>query len=462
MSRHVSDQGIYRDAFRKADEFSAIIEVSPHGRLVDASDRLLSTCHLERDSAVGRPLDRLFRPDIADRLIRLGRAAIATHDDSASATVQHQPPSARLLDHRFCAHALSSRLAFLRASSTPRALSSPRDALLKVGVLSDAFIYIYDVARRRTCFMNASLSRFLDTAPGTSLRWSSIMPLVHPDDLEHVVRQTTLLPTIGAQVLKDTVRMLRGADCTWRRLEHRYAALARNADGTVRSIIGCALDITDKHSKLDHATDLDILFKSEEIARRQIARDLHDSTAQHLVAADLMVGAHLIETGENPDRALVSARENLSRALREIRTLSFLLHPPGMKPAGLVKFLEGFARGFAKRSNLQLTIDIDAAAENLPPQIELIFFRVCQEAFMNVRKHANACGVALRLYLRESTAFLEVEDDGDGIDRDDETSFGVGIASMRERLQEAGGTLIIENTGGGTIVRALAPLKIVN
>jgi two-component system NarL family sensor kinase len=122
--------------------------------------------------------------------------------------------------------------------------------------------------------------------------------------------------------------------------------------------------------------------------------------------------------------------------------------------------LRGFAEGFAQRSDLLLSIDIDAPDEPLPPAAELILFRICQEAFMNVRRHANATSVALRFHLRGGDAILEVEDNGVGIA--DETNLGVGIESMRTRLQEIGGSLTIENTGNGTLVRACAPRNMVN
>ncbi|HET9230034.1 MAG TPA: ATP-binding protein, partial [Vitreimonas sp.] len=162
------------------------------------------------------------------------------------------------------------------------------------------------------------------------------------------------------------------------------------------------------------------------------------------------------------DNALTSARATLAQALREIRTLSFLLHPPSSHKAGFARMIRSFAEGFAQRSSLLLKIEIAASEEQLSPAVELILFRVCQEAFMNVRRHANASAVTLRYYQNGADAALEVEDDGIGIDAGDDTHIGVGIESMRTRLQEIGGNLEIENTGHGTLVRARAPRNIVN
>ncbi len=464
VSLNGSNQAIYRDAFRKTDEIAAIIEVGPPGRLIDATDGLLSACHLDRDTALGRPLDRLFNAATAARLMNVGRAAVANDSGEAAAPSGGDLPTTRFLDRRVFALPLSSNLAYLRAIENAPKRTSRRDALLdEVGALADGLIYIYDVVRQRTCFMNSNLARLLGVKAETSLHFSEIARMVHPEDVEDLIHHERAFPTlIDRQVSKHAFRLLSSFDNTWHRIENRCAVLSRDASGTVRNIIGCAFDITDRDVFTERAANAEVVFKVEEVERRRIARELHDSTAQHLVAADLMVGAHLIERGDKPDDALATARENLSQALREIRTLSFLLHPPGEQRAGFVKFLQGFARGFAERSNLLLTVEIDSAEDKLPPAVELIFFRICQEAFMNVRRHANASGVALRLYKREGNAILEVEDDGEGIDDASEGRLGVGIESMRERLEEVGGVLTLENTGSGTLVRACAPRSMVN
>jgi signal transduction histidine kinase len=460
LSLGVTNQAIYyRDAFRKTDEFAAIIEVAPHGRLIDASDRLLSACHLDRASALGRPLDRLFSPATAARLIGVGRAAVANDNTGAELSTA---PSTRFLDRRMFALALSPNLAFLRAIDTPPADHPRRDALLnEVSALSDGLIYIYDVDRQRTSFMNSNMSRLLGSKPGASVPLARIMALVHPADAEDVMHHVEDFSTLAdGRVIRHSFRLLRRSDDTWRRIENRYAVLSRNASGTVQCVIGCAFDITDRDLSAERTANAEVRFEVEEVERRRIARELHDSTAQHLVAADLMVGAHLRENGAKSDDVLASARATLGQALREIRTLSFLLHPPGRQTAGFAKMLRGFAEGFAQRSDLLLSIDIDAPDEPLPPAAELILFRICQEAFMNVRRHANATSVALRFHLRGGDAILEVEDNGVGIA--DETNLGVGIESMRTRLQEIGGSLTIENTGNGTLVRACAPRNMVN
>ena len=458
MPFHTNNQAIYREAFRKTDEVAAIIEVAPPGRLIDATDGLLSACHLDRASALGRPLHRIFTPATAARLMDVGRAAVANDRGNGVA------PSTRFLDREIFAHPLSENLAYLRAGESRPAGATKRDTLLnEVSALNDGLIYIFDVARQGTSYMNSNLANLLGLPPGASLQVSDVTERLHPSDAESFARHVEGFPTLAdGEVNRHSFRLLRYSDKTWRQIENRYAALARDNAGLVKSVIGCAFDVTDRDLTLDRAAKSDIRFEVEEHERRRIARELHDSTAQHLVAADLMVGVYLRQRGERPDNALASARATLAQALREIRTLSFLLHPPNSHKAGFARMIRSFADGFAQRSSLLLKAEIAPAEEQLSPAVELILFRVCQEAFMNVRRHANASAVTLRYYQQGADAVLEVEDDGVGIDTADEPPIGVGIDSMRTRLHEIGGSLEIENTGHGTRVQASAPRNIVN
>jgi signal transduction histidine kinase len=453
-----NNQAIYREAFRKTDEFAAIIEVAPPGRLIDASDGLLSACRLERASALGRPLDHLFNAATAARLIDVGRAAVANDRGNGAA------PSTRFLDRQMFAHPLSEKLAYLRTSDSHPAHNTRRDTLLnEVSALNDGLIYIFDVARQRTSYMNSNLTNLLGLTPGASLQVSDVVARLDPSDAESFLHHVQGFPTLtDGEVTRHSFRLLRHSDDTWRQIENRFAPLARDRAGLVKSVIGCAFDVTDRDLTLGQTEKSDIRFEVEEHERRRIARELHDSTAQHLVAADLMVGVYLRQRGERPDNALSSARATLAQALREIRTLSFLLHTPSSHKAGFGGMMRSFAEGFAQRSSLLLRTEIQPAEEPLSPAVELILFRVCQEAFMNVRRHANASSVTLRYAQYGAEAVLEVEDDGLGIDAGDETRLGVGIESMRTRLQEIGGNLEIENTGHGTLVRARAPRNIVN
>jgi signal transduction histidine kinase len=231
---------------------------------------------------------------------------------------------------------------------------------------------------------------------------------------------------------------------------------ARGANGGVRRVIGYAYDVTaPRRASADLAAATSALLTVEEKERRRIARELHDSTAQHLVAADLMLAAHERRLGSGADTSLSEARDTLALALREIRTLSFLLHPPRLREQGLAKTLRTFAEGFARRAVLDTRIEIGDLPAQVSPEVELALFRVAQEALMNVRRHADADRVAVRLGVQTGEIVLEIEDDGVGIAAGGEAfTSGVGVDGMRARLSSLDGVLTIESPGRGTRVRA--------
>jgi len=199
------------------------------------------------------------------------------------------------------------------------------------------------------------------------------------------------------------------------------------------------------------------LLTLQDEERRRIARELHDTTVQDLAMA--IVGLDLAAAGcgvEACTASLAEARGLLERAVRDVRTLSYLLHPPLLDECGLAVALTAYVEGFAKRSGLDCTLDLDdAPPEVVPPVLGVTLFRVAQEAFANVHRHSGARGmrVSLRVAAGEVVE-LHVEDDGRGFgvpgDAAEELrSLGVGILGMRARVRQLGGTLRIETGTDG-------------
>src|SRR5262249_13038238 len=147
----------------------------------------------------------------------------------------------------------------------------------------------------------------------------------------------------------------------------------------------------------------------------------------------------------------------LSLTLNEVRTISFLLHPPQLQDHGLENALRAFVTGFGRRTGLQTEVRISGEASAMPPAVELALFRVAQEAMMNVRRHAKATRVIVSLTLSRDSATLEVEDNGVGAKAWKSEAQGVGVAGMRGRMAQLGGGLVIEPRTRGTIVRAHLP-----
>ena len=165
-------------------------------------------------------------------------------------------------------------------------------------------------------------------------------------------------------------------------------------------------------------------------------------------------------------RSLVSESAALAdQTMRDVRTLSYLLHPPFLDDVGLTSALRWFTTGFAQRSGLALELEVPDDFQRLPRDIETTLFRIVQESLNNIHRHAQSPGAAIRLGRDERAVTLEVEDWGrgmpspsDGADRLNRQSMGVGIPGMHERVEQIGGRLAIESSTSGTMVRARIPL----
>jgi PAS domain S-box-containing protein len=210
------------------------------------------------------------------------------------------------------------------------------------------------------------------------------------------------------------------------------------------------------------------LLRLQDEERRRIGRDLHDSTGQSLAALEI----ELAQLGREAERLSRSGREQLERCVRlarqcsaEIRTASYLLHPPLLDELGLSSALRWLADGLRARSGLEVRLQLPERLTGVAPEEELALFRVVQEALSNVHRHSSSPWVAIRLRADTAGLVLEIEDAGRGIpaaqpgDLESSGRFaGVGVAGMRERIRQLGGTFTVESTESGTLVRACIPL----
>jgi PAS domain S-box-containing protein len=201
--------------------------------------------------------------------------------------------------------------------------------------------------------------------------------------------------------------------------------------------------------------------------RRRIGRELHDSTGQTLAALEMDL-ARLSEAtkslAEGPRELLENAVRLARQCSNEIRTASYLLHPPLLDELGLVSALRWLAPGLRERSGLEVRLDLPESMPRLSPANELTLFRVAQEALTNVHRHSASPWVALRLEVSPHAVSLQVEDAGRGIGGRDQgpaavPRLGVGLAGMRERIRQVGGTFAMESTAEGTRIRATVPLQ---
>lgn len=209
------------------------------------------------------------------------------------------------------------------------------------------------------------------------------------------------------------------------------------------------------------------LLKVQDDERRRIARELHDSLGQLLTSLKMNLD-HLVS---HPPKAQVQEEiietciQVVQQSLDETRTLSYLLHPPLLDEFGFASAAKWYVDGFAKRSRINVKLEIARDFARMPEQIELVLFRVLQESLTNIHRHSGSSTAEIKVERAPGTVTLVVTDHGRGMSPEVLETFrktrggvGVGLAGMCERLDEIGGKLEIRSQGRGTVLIARIPL----
>ncbi len=209
-----------------------------------------------------------------------------------------------------------------------------------------------------------------------------------------------------------------------------------------------------------------LVTRALEEERKRVARELHDDTAQSLVALVRNLDALLLDVEDRPDprRRLEETRSLAEATLRNVRRFSRDLRPSLLDDLGLVPALEWLTDDLMQQHHLDACLDVRGEIRRLEPEVELSLFRIVQEALSNVRRHARARHVVVHLVFQEGQVDLEVTDDGVGFvpaDRpaDLASARGLGLRGMRERAELIGAQFTLTSTpGGGTRVHLTAPV----
>ena len=240
-------------------------------------------------------------------------------------------------------------------------------------------------------------------------------------------------------------------------------------DGTFEGYVGACLDIHDRKSAAERIRIADQalrLMKLLDEEKRRIARELHDSAGQTLTVLGLTL-AQLVQRAEviAPELAREGREieEVVQQLHREIRTTSYLLHPPLLDEAGLKSALRWYVQGVAERSEITIELDIAEDFGRLPSDMELAIFRIVQECLTNIHRHADSKTARIRVARENASVYLEIRDEGKGISparlaEIQTQGSGVGIAGIRERLRQFQAELKIESSTSGTTVSATIPI----
>ena len=211
------------------------------------------------------------------------------------------------------------------------------------------------------------------------------------------------------------------------------------------------------------------LLQVQDEERRRIALELHDSTAQALAALMMHLGGLRRSVGKLSQEEGNMLSESLAlakRCMQEIRTLSYLLHPPELDYLGLASALRVYVKGFAERSRIHVDLHVSPELGRLGQEMETALFRIVQESLANIYRHSGSPRAEIRIDIERNQLTVEVEDEGRGmpsstleVAKAEPLRLGVGILGMRERLRQLGGQLEVNSSGRGTTVTATIPFS---
>ena len=210
------------------------------------------------------------------------------------------------------------------------------------------------------------------------------------------------------------------------------------------------------------------LSQAQDEERRRIARELHDSTGQDLAALTMNLGYLRVRAEHvNPEISDPAANcEDLARQIStELRTISYLLHPPLLDQMGLASALDWFIEGFKSKTEIDVALDLPTNLERLPRDVETAMFRIVQEGLTNIHRHSGSSTAAVVLHHDRNDITLQIKDEGKGIPKEALSkigrgqSVGVGLRGMRERVSDLGGHMEIRSSGKGTELKFIIPMN---
>jgi PAS domain S-box-containing protein len=231
-------------------------------------------------------------------------------------------------------------------------------------------------------------------------------------------------------------------------------SLLRDDEGRVIGTLSSGEDITErKVAEQAMQKFSSLLLKAQDTERRRVAREVHEGIGQYIAALNLAIGklrrSCVDETDPDSLQTLADCRTLIQKASGEIRTISYLLHPPTIDDLGLKSALRWLADGYGDQSALQVSLEVSADIGRLKPEIEMTLFRIAEESLSNIHRHADSPTAVVRLFQRPEGIVLEVVDRGKGMPAravSSERSRGVGIAGIEERVKDLKGRFSLETS----------------
>jgi signal transduction histidine kinase len=287
-------------------------------------------------------------------------------------------------------------------------------------------------------------------------RW---IDLVHPD-----VRQRAAAEFDEAFANRQTVvrhLRMRAADGTYRLSVCSGSPFA--GVGRRDAYICCCFDVGGRQHAEWAVNDLSSkLMAAQEEERSRIGRELHDDLGQQTALLAAKIETLLRATKRTSSHSLRAGIEEARGRVQDlavsIHNLSHELYPPKLKLLGLVKTLQALCRDVAKDSGQAVKFQAADVPPDIPDRIALCICRVAQEGLRNAVKHSRASAIEVALSMATSGLMLRITDNGSGFDAATAASAGIGLLTMRERVELIGGRLAIDTTAAGTAIAATLPI----
>ena len=352
------------------------------------------------------------------------------------------------------------------AKRATSALEQSRYFTQRVGETIPAVIFLYDLVQRRNVYVNERSEVVLGYTAQEVLDMGEhfLARTMHPDDMAALSRLDQFYARVKDGEIFEHLFRFRHKNGEWRWISRSATVFARDADGRPTQLLGSATDVTALKSAEEELRLLSArLRNTQDEERRRIARELHDGVAQYLFGISAFL-ATLRESGALPHATADTVAElarHCDDGLRQVRLLSYVLHPPMLDEVGLASALKWFADGVERRSHIDIELEADDSMDRLPLTVERDLFNIVQEGLSNVIRHSGSSKAVVRLVRKPDQAMLQIQDFGRGMDAGNmRPAAGLGILGMRERLRYVNGRLDIESGPHGTTLTAIVPLGV--
>jgi len=470
------DEHLWRALMAESDLAIAIHKLEPSGdiRVVDVNANCAPFGIVDWKQASGMLLKDIAHPDIVNYLAPRLRQCIESGEPQSYERAIDFPSGRRVWSTNLLplkgrkgtpCYAVTIHRP-IREFAEDQTLPEVRQDNDSPASVAPGLIYIFNAKDRKVTFAGGGVKELL----GLDLKQleqfaEPASSLAHSEDLKALQAAQDEVSTKGVAPPGTFECRVRHADGKYHRLTFHCKVLEMSDDGEWH-LMGIASNANDR-SELER----EVSHLHQELAcmqlkeRRLIAQELHDSTGQQIIAAKLALAladeyASVPESIEPLQSALRDVRSCLDSADREIRSLSYILHPPEIVGKKLATVLKNFVMGYGGRAGLRMDVSIDTRIDEYQAKLAIPLLRIFQEALSNVHRHAKATSVLVHLDVIDDIIELMIFDDGIGISNVQGSRTepqGLGLTMMRERIEELSGKLVVKGSQG-TRLKASIPL----